>query len=331
MDLRQLRYFIAIVEQGSISRAAETLNVAQPALSLHVRNMEAELGSALLFRTPQGVMATEAGEILMRHARIVVDQLSIARDEIRGHEADPAGEVRLGLPGTISQILSVPLIVEARKRFPRIKLCIAEAMSGFVLEWVRDARIDLAILYQPANDKTLASSEIVTEDLWLFGPIDPIAAAGAPPSGPVNYAIVTQLPLVLPSRGHGLRELLDREAALHGLKLSPIVEVDSYANMRGMVEEGIGYSILPYNSIARDAQAERLLAWPIVAPELKRSVHLIRPMDRPVSNATMSIETLCRATLTDLVTTGKWKGARPVVATPTDTTVSLEAARRRRP
>ena len=79
MDLRQLRYFIAIVEQGSFSKAAETLNVAQPALSLHVRNMEAELGSALLFRSPQGVVATEAGEILIRHARIVIDQLSIAR------------------------------------------------------------------------------------------------------------------------------------------------------------------------------------------------------------------------------------------------------------
>ena len=141
MDLRQLRYFIAIVEQGSFSKAAEVLNVAQPALSLHVRNMEVELGSPLLFRSPQGVVATEAGEILLRNARIIIDQFSIARHEIQGHEAEPSGEVRVGLPGTISQILSVPLIIEARKQFPKIKLRIADGQ----LEAVRLGRKTLRI------------------------------------------------------------------------------------------------------------------------------------------------------------------------------------------
>lgn len=314
MDLRQLRYFIAIVEQGSFSKAAETLNVAQPALSLHVRNMEAELGSTLLFRSPQGVVATEAGEILIRHARIVIDQLSIARHEIKGQEAEPAGEVRLGLPGTISQILSVPLIVEVRKRFPKIKLCIAEAMSGFVTEWIREGRIDLAVLYVPVSDRTLSSSEVISEELWLLGPMLPPDGAQQLSSGAVAYADVTTLPLILPSADHGLRMLLEREAAAHGLSLSPVIEVDSYANIKGLVEEGVGYSILPYNAIARDVQSGRLLAWPITKPSIKRSVHLAHPVDRPLSHAVSSVQALCRSTLLNLVATGKWNGARASAA-----------------
>lgn len=99
MDLRQLRYFIAIVEQGSFSKAAEVLNVAQPALSLHVRNMEVELGSSLLFRSPQGVVATEAGEILLRNARIIIDQFSIARHEIQGTRPNRRERYASACPG----------------------------------------------------------------------------------------------------------------------------------------------------------------------------------------------------------------------------------------
>ncbi|AUC95564.1 LysR family transcriptional regulator [Bradyrhizobium sp. SK17] len=310
MDLRQLRYFIAIVEHGSFSRAAEALNVAQPALSLHVRNMEEELGSALLFRSSQGVVATEAGQILLRHARSVTDQLSAARHEIKGREAEPEGEVRLGLPGTISQTLSVPLIIEARRQFPKIRLRIAEAMSGFVMEWIREGRIDLAIVYIPVEDKALSSSPVLSEELWLLGPINSIPGIQPPTSGPLRYSAVAQLPLILPSATHGLRSLLENEAAALSLKLNTVIEVDSYINIKGLVEEGFGYSILPFNSIAREVQSGRLLAWPICAPKIKRSVHLVHPVDRPLSYAASTIETLCRATLLKLASTGKWNGAR---------------------
>jgi LysR family nitrogen assimilation transcriptional regulator len=308
MDLRQLRYFIAITEQGSFSKAAEILNVAQPALSLHVRNMESELGCALLFRSPQGVIATEAGEILLRNARTIIDQFSIARQEIQGHEAEPSGEVRLGLPGTISQILAVPLIVEAQKRFPKIKLRIAEAMSGFVLEWLRDARVDLAVLYTSVSDRTLTSFPVLSEELWLLGPMKPPTGVDPPGPGQCPYERVAKLPLVLPSNSHGLRTLLEKEAADHGLQLNTVIEVDSYVNIKGLVEVGVGYSILPFNSIARETQSGRLLAWRIGKPKLQRSVNLVHPADRPLTRAVSSIEGLCRSVLLSLASTGKWNG-----------------------
>ncbi len=312
MDLRQLRYFIAIVEQGSFSKAAEFLNVAQPALSLHVRNLESELGCALLFRSPQGVVATEAGEILVRNARVIIDQFSIARQEIQEHEAEPSGEVRLGLPGTISQILAVPLILEAQRRFPKVKLRIAEAMSGFVLEWIREARVDLAVLYTSVSDRTLTSLPVLSEELWLLGPMKAPAGVEPPGAGQSSYQQVTKLPLVLPSSTHGLRALLEKEAADHALQLNTVFEVDSYANIKSMVEIGAGYSILPFNSIAREVQSGRLLAWRIGKPKLQRSVNLVCPADRPVTRAVSSIEALCRTVLLNLASTGKWNGVKVI-------------------
>lgn len=312
MDLRQLRYFIAIVEHGSFSKAALALNVAQPALSLHVRNMEADLETALLFRSPQGVVTTEAGEILLRNARIISNQFSVLQEEIRGHEAEPAGEVKLGLPGTISQILSVPLIIAARERYPKIRLRIAEAMSGFIAEWIRDSRVDIAVLYTSVKDRGLASYALLAEELCLIGPAMRVGGVGAPTEGTLALKQVAALPLILPSANHGLRQLLEREASANKLELNAIIDVDSYGSIKELVERGIGYSILPFNAVAREVRESRLGSWQISKPALMRRVHLVHPVVRPMTNAVSAIEALCRDTLLELAATGQWSGAKPL-------------------
>ncbi|TNE38624.1 MAG: LysR family transcriptional regulator [Alphaproteobacteria bacterium] len=310
MDLRQLRYFISIVEQGSFSKAAQELNVAQPALSLHVRNMEESLGTKLLFRGPHGVTTTEAGQILLRNARMIIEQINHAQEEILEHEAEPAGEVHLGLPGTISQILSVPLLLAARDRYPKIKLRIAEAMSGFVLEWMRDMRVDLALLYIPVSDRQLVSHPVLTENLWLLGPPKPMPGVASPSTRTVSFDAIARLPLVLPSHSHGLRSLLEDAAARNEFTLGPILEADSYGNIKGLVEAGAGYSILPFNAIAREVSAGRLLTWKIKEPGITRSVYVVKPVDRPMGNAARAIYSLVNETLNMLVDTGKWHGVK---------------------
>lgn len=308
IDLRQLRYFIAIVEQGSISRAAGVLHVAQPALSLHIRNMEAHLGTPLLFRTPRGVQPTQAGAILLHHARIILGQMTAAEEEVRGTHSDPSGEVRLGLPGTIAQILAVPLTTQTHRRYPRIRLHIAEAMSGFVREWLRDARIDLAVLYGDADGHGITTQPILQEALQFFGPASPLPDEVLPPSGTtIAFADAIATPLILPTRGHGLRDLLTRISGEAGV--NAVIDIDSYANIKALVRSGMGYSILPQNALATEAAQGSLRVWNIREPALHRQVVLAHASERPMPNTVMLIHRLCAEILHELVETGQWQGA----------------------
>jgi LysR family nitrogen assimilation transcriptional regulator len=310
MELRQLRYFVTIVEQGSLSKASLVLNIAQPALSTHVRSMELELGAKLLFRGAQGVKPTSAGDTLLRHARAMLEQLEVARRDIAAQESDPSGEVRLGLPGTIGQIVSVPLILAVQQHYPKVKLCIAEAMSGFVLEWVREGRVDLAMLYLGVDDSRLQSSPILTEELRLFCSR---SHEGVRPSGPVaNFRDISRLPLVLPSVSHGLRQLLEAEATAHGAPLGTILEVDAYNSIRELVETGMGFAILPSVAIVGKEHENKFDSWRIGTPPLSRTVHLVRPNERALGNAVAAVERLCRSTLEELVRTGRWASSKLV-------------------
>ena len=310
MELRQLRYFVTIVEQGSLSKASLVLNIAQPALSTHVRGMELELGAKLLFRGAQGVKPTAAGDTLLRHARAILEQLEVARRDIAAQESEPSGEVRLGLPGTIGQIVSVPLILAAQRQYPKVKLCIAEAMSGFVLEWVQEGRVDLAMLYLGVDDKRLQSEPILTEELRLFCSQ---SYEGEKPSDAIaDFRDISRLPLVLPSVSHGLRQLLESEAAAHGAPLGTIIEVDAYNSIRELVETGMGFAILPSIAIAGRDHETKFASWRIGTPPLSRTVHLVRPNERSLGNAVAAVERLCRKTLEDLVQTGHWASSRLV-------------------
>lgn len=310
MDLRQLRYFVAIIQCGSITRASLQLNVAQPALSLHVRNMEADLGVPLLFRTPQGVQPTEAGEVLLRNARAILSQFERAEAEIRGIAEEPVGDVRMGLPSSISQTLGVPLILAAREQYPKLRLCVADAMSGYVLDWLRLGRIDLGLLYSDVEDRGLRSVSLMAEELVLLGP-----AADRSHAGPMTLAAMAGCRLVLPSSGHGLRDLLDRAAQAAGLRLRPEIEIDAYGAIKAMVERGLGCSILPAHAVRREVQEGRLQVSHF-EPPLMRTIHLAMATDRPLSLAVRAVDGLCRAVLAALVRSGEWPAARMLPPAP---------------
>ncbi|OWJ73068.1 LysR family transcriptional regulator [Haematobacter massiliensis] len=308
IDLRQMRYFVAIVEHGSFSRAAEYLHVAQPALSLHVRNMETDLGTALLFRSPRGVVPTEAGVILLRHARIMLDQVAVAEEEIRGHQREPSGDVRLGLPATIGQILAVPLLTQVHTRYPKIRLRIAEAMSGYIQDWLREGRIDLAVLYGEASEHAIRTEALLDEPLTFFGTPDMLKQAGLT-AADLPLAAAADMPLILPGEGHGLRDLIKRHATATGCALTAVIDVDSYQNIKDLVLEGLGFSILPQNAIAAEVAEGKLASRRLTQPSIRRTVHLAYSTDKPMTNAVAVVRTLARAMLCDLARTGRWSGA----------------------
>lgn len=306
MDIKQLRYFIAIVEEGSFSRASNRVRIAQPALSLQVRKMEDELQTRLLVRGPQGVIPTEAGELLMLRARTILTSMTQTEDDVRSLGREPSGIVRIGLPGTISAILSVPLIARTRAKFPQIKIIIGEAMSGFVSDWLRDSRVDLAILYTEKQEPGFISQALLREELVML----------IPPETAIDCRTVEEaladMPLILPSGAHGLRIMLEQKMQERAIAIDPAIEIDSYGNIKSLVASGYGCSILPFHAIADDVTNGQLAYLRFGQPALWRSAHLVYNSVRPLTRASSAIYDEIIALVDDLIESKNWAGAEPL-------------------
>ena len=304
MDIRQLRYFVTIVEQGSITGASEILNVAQPALSLHLKNMEEDLGTRLLIRSRTGVVPTEAGILLEQRARRILDDLTRTEDDIRTLDADPMGVVRVGLTGTISSIVALPLIEATRSKYPRIELNIAEAMSGFIADWLSESRIDLAVLYERSQQDGMVLELLLEEELVVLW------SGGTDCLLEMSLSGLRDVPMVLPSMAHGLRTQIDTALSAVGIIPNVAIEIDSYTNIKRLVAAGYGASILPAHAVLEEVEAGILVVSRISNPDLWRRVHLMYPSGRPNTRAQEVISDLLRDVILKLLKSGEWPAAR---------------------
>lgn len=313
MDLRQLRYFSAIVAHGSITRAAAALGVAQPALSTHLRNMEARLGRPLLIRGRAGVTPTEAGALLAARAERVLQDMARLEEDLRDLDRDPAGAVHVGLPGTVAEIVALPLIQAVAARYPRVRLTIAEAMSGFIGAWLAEGRVDIGVQYGPSVDDGILGEKLLEEELAVIWPGAGRGAEVAPP-GVVELDALQDAPMVLPSGAHGLRALLEAACAPLGFAPRAVVEIDSYANIKRLVAAGHGASVLPLHAVRAELAAGALRASRVAPPGLRREAWLAWPAPalRPPSRAQEAVRDTLREVILSLAETGAWADVRPV-------------------
>lgn len=303
MDLRQLRYFVEIVEQASLTRAAESLNVAQPALSIHLKNMEAELGTALALRSRNGVTTTEAGQLLLAHARRMLSEQENIEDEIRNMAAEPMGHVRLGLPGTIGPLLTVPLIEAVQQLYPKIRVTISEAMSGFVINWLNEGQIDFAIIYTQPNERALRSEIILKEEVFAISQVGRLNRTF------VDVSTLAKLPLILPSRGHGLRTLIHNFFALHRKEPDIAIEIDSFISIKALVARGHGISLLPMHAVADEIRNRQMAALPVGPQPFQRNILLACRSSKPMTRSQSVIYDLIRNLMTGMAQDGRWPGA----------------------
>lgn len=303
MDLRQLRYFTQVVESGSFSKAANMLHVAQPALSQHVRHMEQELGVALLYRNAQGVTATEAGGRLLRHAKRILAEFAEIPDSVRGEAVAPRGDVRFGMPGTVSELLAAPLIEAVRERYPQVRIRVVEAMSGYILGWLRRGDVDLAMLYSTSDPSGLAVHHGLSEEIFLFAAAN---TSDGPAGDAASVAQAASLPLVIPGPGHGLRELVEETALTAGVPLTPAIEIDSYSQIKKVVMRGLGFGILPLMAINREVEEGVFRKWRLHQPSITRKVYLAYSTERPLLNAPRAVGQLAWEILRQLVKDRAW-------------------------
>ena len=308
MEIKQLRYFKRVAEMGSVSKAAAALSVAQPAISRQIAHLEAELGTPLFYRNGRGVSMTEAGQALFARVSTVLEELRRAEQEVRDMIGVATGSVTLGTPPTVAQVFVVPLIKRLRARHPHLSLEVAEAFSGYVNEWLTNGALDVAVLYDAPRTRHLATEELLSEKLFYIASPE-WADAGGGAGDTVRLADLTDVPMILPRRPHGLRLLIDRMAGTVGVDLDVVSEIDALSVIRELVTSGVGATILPYVSVHREVEAGTISARLIVDPALSRTLVLATSSQRPLTVSTRAVIKELKDVVRQLVDDGLWQGA----------------------
>lgn len=320
MELRQLRYFVAIVDHGALSRAAQVLHIAQPALTQQLRQLEDELGAQLLHRSAQGVLCTDAGKIFYQHAQAILKQVIDAKAAVTQSTDRPSGTVAIGVPQSISGALALPLLLAAQARYPEIELQLTEELTGNLIEQLKSGRINLAVLFDDGQLHGFASTPVVEEQmLFVLRKDSRLAQAGGlgnePDSGPVTLAEAVACTLILPGIAHGVRPGIESTARAHGLSLSHVIEINSVAILKSAILADMGATIIPVAPLLDEIERGQMLARPLT-PAIARTVTLCASKTIPLTNAANAVARLVLEVADDLCTRGRWFGTR-ILARPT--------------
>ncbi|WP_254292739.1 LysR family transcriptional regulator [Sphingomonas tagetis] len=308
MDLRQLLHFKHIAESGSISAASATLHIAQPALSRQMRALEDELGAKLFFRTGRGVMPTPAGQALLTEARFLLGEADRINKQIRRLGTRLTGEATIGLSPTIGRLLTIPLARRVQSDYPGLKLRIAEAFSGTLLEWLQAGRIDAAILYHRPTGGSVQSEIVAHEPLSVLagGENMPFPAGESVP-----MSRLSDQPLILPTPQHGLRKMIDDHAAAQGVTLDLMFEFDSLDATIALVREGSALTILPESAVRAELAAGTLRAWRIGTPPLVRPLIIATATQRADAIGVQEAAVLLKGIIQSNAQARGWQVARP--------------------
>lgn len=305
MELRQLRYFVRIVELGSLGRAAKELGVVTSALSQQMSRLEGELSTRLLMRSVTGVHATDAGMAFYRQAQL---SLRHADDAVRAaQQARLSGHVSVGMPPSTSAVLALPFMVAMRTRYPDVRLRLVENLSGNLAAMLNARQLDLAVVFEAGTARGLGFLPLLNERLFLIG-LKRLPELQALNGSQVMIAGLAEVPLVLPSASHGLRSIVD--AAFSRVNCEPriVFEVDGLAVLMDAVRAGIGATIQPGAATVR-LPDDAVIRIPIADSHLCRLNLLASLSEDELSTAALAARVVMRDVATVLVAEDRWPGA----------------------
>jgi len=305
MELRQLRYFVAIAKHGSFSKAAEQVFVAQSALSHQLAQLEAELGTRLLHRSRRGVELSESGRIFLAHAMAILRQVDDAIASVRNNAGDPSGKVVFGVPHSASNALALPLLQAVRQHLPKVELELTEELTGNLVQQLRSGQINLALLFDDGSIAEFACEYLLDEALALISP----ASAADRPQAAVSLQQALLLPLILPANPHGVRPIIEAAARAHGLAgPNVIADISSVSILRTTLLAGLGHTLLPVMPLQHELAAGTLCAVPVDNPTLTRRLALCASKHIPLSAAATAVARLTADLSKNLCATNIWQG-----------------------
>ncbi len=290
IKLKQLVFLKKAIEIGNITGAAEQLNVAQTALGIQIRNLEYDMGVKLLERHSRGVTPTPAGELLNKHTDEILVKVEEARRAVKalaGHKARP---ISLGLTPSIIRLVGDDIIMDIAKNAPGVSLRIVEDFSFVLMKLLGQGELDCALSYSPDVEPNMERIALLEEDLFYLTSPD---AKGE--EGPISFRNVIEGDLAMTGREDAVFKLVSQNAERLGLKLNVAYEVQSIRAVKNLVAKNVAATIMPFGAAEGELRKGKLIARPIVAPSVTRTLMFVYPKEKASTVATDSVIDLMRS------------------------------------
>lgn len=269
MNIRDLRYFVAVAEQRHFRKAAEQCHVSQPTLSGQIKKLEQELGVALLERNNRQVMLTEAGARILQSARKILLDVADIQDIANSSQNPLSGKFRLGAFPTLATYVFPSLVARVRSAMPQLRLILLEEKTAVLIDKLKRGDIDAALLALPVQEELLLRHTLFEDEFFL-----------AVPSGHaltqydfIDQSQLSDQQLLLLEEGHCLRDQALEICQLVGSKEEQDFRATGLETLRQMVRAGTGITFIP--DIARNPDDEGIEYLPFVQPAPKRSIALV--------------------------------------------------------
>lgn len=296
MDLRSIRYFVQIADLGSITRAAEHLGIAQPALSRHLRGLEEELGTELLVRLPRGVRLTGAGRQFVDHCRRIMRDFDRARDELRATTDTPQGRVVLGLSPTIAPLVLPGIMERVKRQCPQISLKVVEGFTTQLYDALLAGRVDVGVLTSPAPSRALKLLPLLSEPIVVLTPPEA--------RGTRRFYTLPELAKTPVISTEAIRSIVDEQVIRYGARLNIEAEIDAVEAIRRLLLRGFGPAVMPVSTFYEDIRAGRIAAFPIADANVHRILMLGQPTERKPTAASEEIAHIVTAETSSLFDQG---------------------------
>ncbi|MEA2778743.1 MAG: LysR family transcriptional regulator, nitrogen assimilation regulatory protein [Rhodospirillaceae bacterium] len=312
MELRQLQYFTCLYEEGSMTRAARRLNIVQPALSMQIAKLEDEIGQKLFERSSKGMKPTEAGHDAYRLFLPILRDIVDARQQIAERSSKVIGQISVGMITSVTTSVLAATIADFTELYPEVTVSATGGYTPDLVQMVRTGMLDFAIVNRGRRKLDLPSIDIFDEELTLVSAKSTII----PVPTPITFRDVNKLKLVVPSKRHGLRTLIDAAAENEDFDLTPRIEIDELSAIEELVGSTDWVTILPAIAIHKGLKDGTLRAHLIVAPRVTRRVVAVHSNHRPLTPAARLFIESIAGKLTEAAETvhryAEGDGARPM-------------------
>jgi LysR family nitrogen assimilation transcriptional regulator len=313
MDLRALKYFVAIADAGSLTAAARAIAVAQPALSRQLRELEHDLGVQLLHRNSRGVRLTQAGATLYESAYRILADAQRVREQLTGQRQAEQASVVLGTSPTLARLLVPGVFARSQRPLSGLRLTVREAFTPVLLDWLEKGVVDLAVVTNPEQGRAITTHALLGEP---FAVISPVSKRMAPT---ISLEQLARIPLLVTTFHHSI---IEQQLAPLGGHLEVQARIDSVDAIHELVLRGHGSTLMPV-SVFKEPRVRRLVTMSEVSGvQLNRLLVMATRLGREENPALSMLKDMVIAELSELTQAGMFNfalaRARPSVISAAD-------------